>query len=102
MGLTLSGRYALKIMIYLATKRKKVRFTSSELSVTLKIPKNSLVTVIRELSNHAFLRTRPGPHGGILKAQDCEHRTLREVVETVRGMCAFGECFFSDWNLCAI
>lgn len=94
MSITLSGRYALKVMVYIALRRGRTPVTVQRLSKKLNIPKSSLVGLLHDLSSYGLIRILPGPQGGVVNECHSEQFSLRDIVRAVRGALPSGECFF--------
>lgn len=101
MHLTLHADYALRVLVYLATRPGKV-VSTLEVSEAYGISKNHLVRVVQTLAQHGFLEVRPGRSGGIALAREPGDINVGKVLRASEPDYCLVECFDREKNTCPI
>ena len=99
MKLTLKTDYSLRVLIFLQRQGGKV--TISEIAEFYGIKKNHLSVVVNKLSELGYVKTAPGPKGGIEFNPQMATRTVAEVFTAFEEMDVV-ECFNSETNTCKL
>ncbi len=101
MHLTLHADYALRVLVYLATRPGKV-ISTLEVSEAYGISKNHLVRVVQTLAQHGFLEVRPGRSGGITLSREPHAINVGKVLRATEPDYCLVECFDREKNTCPI
>lgn len=99
MGLTTHTDFALRTLMFLATKNE--RTTAAQVAQLYGISSNHLAKVVNQLSRLGYVRSIRGIGGGIELARKPEDIVLGEVVESFEGNMHLLECVSTE-NVCAI
>lgn len=99
MPLTTQTDFALRTLMFLATKRE--RTTAAQVAQLYGISTNHLSKVVNLLSRLGYVRSIRGIGGGIELARHPEDIVLGEVIEAFEGNMHLLECVSTD-NVCAI
>ena len=100
MQLTLTGEYALRAMIHLASGKDDSIFRISEISGTNNIPEKFLRKIIPQLSNAGLINSQRGIGGGIKLGKPASAITPLEIIEAVEGEMALNKCLI-DKEFCS-
>jgi len=92
MQLTLTGEYAIRAMIHLASGKDDSIFRISEISYVNNIPEKFLRKIIPQLSNAGLIRSQRGIGGGIKLGKPALEITPLEIIEAVEGEMALNKC----------
>jgi Rrf2 family protein len=92
MQLTLTGEYAIRAMIHLASGKDDSIFRISEISYVNSIPEKFLRKIIPQLSNAGLIRSQRGIGGGIKLGKPALEITPLEIIEAVEGEMALNKC----------
>jgi Rrf2 family transcriptional regulator, iron-sulfur cluster assembly transcription factor len=92
MQLTLTGEYAIRAMIHLASRKDDSIFRISEISYVNNIPEKFLRKIIPQLSNAGLIRSQRGIGGGIKLGKPALEITPLEIIEAVEGEMALNKC----------
>jgi Rrf2 family iron-sulfur cluster assembly transcriptional regulator len=84
--------YALRTVLYLATRAPDAPVPVREISSTLRVPHAFLAKTMRELVRARIVRTQPGTGGGVSLARPGTDITLKEVVLAIDGPDIFDTC----------
>lgn len=84
--------YALRTVLYLATRVAEAPIPVREISSTLGVPHAFLAKTVRDLVQAGIVRTQPGTGGGISLARPAAGITLKEVVVAIDGAELFHTC----------
>jgi Rrf2 family protein len=96
MKLSTKGRYATRIMVYLATRSEKRPARKREIADTEGIPADYVEQLLTKLRTGGLVRSRRGANGGFLLAQDPETITVADVLEVTEGPLALVHCLEDD------
>ena len=107
MQLTLTGEYAIRTMIHLASGKDDPVFRISEISSENKIPEKFLRKIIPQLCNAGLIQSQRGIGGGIKLGKSAFEITPLEIIEAVEGEMALNKClidkaFCSDDRWCTV
>ena len=92
MRLTRAAEYAIRCMVYLATRGKGVLTSRQEIADKADIPTHFLAKIAQDLARANFIQIRQGAKGGFILARNPEQITMLEVVETMIGEIYLNEC----------
>jgi len=90
--LTKKGKYGLKALIALATLPPGETAFISDIAVRNDIPKKFLDTILLELRNAGFLRSKKGPGGGYALSRPATEIRIGHVIRTLDGPLAPIRC----------
>lgn len=91
MRLTEHTDYSLRVLVYLNQLQKTVTLT--ELAVHLRISRNNLIKVSRQLAKLGYIETRRGKSGGIVLHKDTPKVSLKEIVSHTEENMNIAGCF---------
>ena len=94
MQLNLTTDYAIRIVLYLATKGGVV--SSLELSEKMAIPQNGVLKIMRQLNRAGFTRTHIGIQGGYSIARPAAKITLFSIIDTMESTTKINRCLEED------
>ncbi|MCG6912760.1 Rrf2 family transcriptional regulator [bacterium BMS3Abin03] len=100
MQLTLTGEYAIRAMIHLASGKDDSIFRISEISSTNSIPEKFLRKIIPQLSYAGLINSQRGIGGGIKLGKPASAITPLEIIEAVEGEMALNKCLI-DKEFCS-
>ncbi|MDK1493649.1 Rrf2 family transcriptional regulator [Sinorhizobium sp. 7-81] len=90
--LTKKGKYGLKAMVDLAQLQPGETAFITEIAVRNNLPKKFLDTIMLELRNAGFLRSKKGPGGGYSLARPAAEIRVGQVIRTLDGPLAPIRC----------
>ena len=99
MQLTIYTDYALRVLIFLATKEDRSQI--SEISSYYNISFNHLTKAVHHLSKLGYVKSQQGRGGGIELAMNPKDINIGKVLEACEPSMAMVECMGSD-NKCVI
>jgi Rrf2 family transcriptional regulator, iron-sulfur cluster assembly transcription factor len=107
MQLTLTGEYAIRAMIHLASGKDDSIFKISEISTANSIPEKFLRKIIPQLSFAGLVKSQKGIGGGIKLGKLASKITPLEIIEAVEGEMALNKClidkaFCSNERWCTV
>ena len=107
MQLTLTGEYAIRAMIHLASGNDGSIYQIAEISSANKIPEKFLRKIIPQLSSSGLINSQRGIGGGIKLGKPAINITPLEIIEAVEGKMALNKClidkaFCSDERWCTV
>ena len=91
MRLTRAGEYAVRCVLYLASKGVGIMCSRKQIAAEMDIPDQFLGKIAQQLARSGFLEIVRGARGGLKLIVAPENLTLLEVVEAV-----IGEIFLND------
>jgi Rrf2 family protein len=107
MQLTMTGEYAVRAMVGLASEPFGRVVQVAQLSASWDIPENFLRKIVADLARAGLLSSKRGAKGGISLAVAPEELTLLDVIEAVEGKIFLNKCLIgpefcdrTDW--CAV
>lgn len=101
MQLSLHSDFALRVLIYLGTRRDRL-VTTQEISTAYNISKNHLVRVVQTLAAQQYVEIHAGRSGGLKLAREPHEIRLGDVVRHAEPNLRLVECFDLDSNTCPI
>ncbi|MEW6195186.1 MAG: Rrf2 family transcriptional regulator [Bacteroidota bacterium] len=96
MELTLTGEYAVRVLIYIATNPEKKSFHIKELSKECAVPDQYLRKIIPQLTKSGILTSQRGNGGGVSLSKLSDKISLLEVIESVEGEIFLNKCLISS------
>lgn len=94
--------YALRVLIFTATKDDGQLANIKEISTTFSISTNHLGKIVFELNKKGYLETVRGRNGGIRLAKSPEDMNVGKIVREFEEDFTIMECFDKDRNQCVI
>lgn len=101
MRLTLHTDYALRMLLYLGLHPER-RCTIEEVAASYGISRNHLMKVALTLTQHGFVESLRGRHGGLTLAQPPAAINIGAVVRATEDNFTLVECFDRASNSCGI
>lgn len=105
--LTRNGEYAVRAVLFLASRPPGKPALITEISESQEVPKSYLSKIMQHLVRSGIVRSRRGMNGGFTLAKPAESITLKDTIEAVEGpiylnVCLIkkGECHRDD--LCPV
>ena len=107
MRLTRAGEYAVRCILYLASRGEGVVSRRKELAEAMDIPEQFLSKIAQQLARAGMIEIVQGPKGGLRLAVSPDKLSLLDVVETVIGEIFLNDCVMRPEscyrsNTCAI
>lgn len=100
MKISTKGRYALRLLIDIATHQEEGFVSLKEVSCRQNISKKYLEQIVPMLSKSGILRTNRGNHGGYMLAVRPEDCTVGQVLRATEGNLAPVACLGNKVNDC--
>jgi len=94
MQLNVTTDYAIRIVLYLATKKKVVN--SNEIAKAMGIPSTYIMKITRTLKQADILREKRGVDGGFVLNMEPEQLTLLEIVGALEKTVNINRCLEED------
>lgn len=101
MRLTLFTDFGLRTLMRLAAEPRRV-FTTAEVADELRLSRNHLTKVVRDLRAAGFLETMRGAGGGFRLALPPDEIRVGAVVRRLEGRQPLVECFRADGGCCVL
>ena len=101
MRLTRAAEYAIRCMVYLATRGRGVLTSRQEIAEQADIPTHFLAKIAQDLARADFIEIRQGAKGGFVLTRNPADITLLEVIETMIGEIYLNDCV-SRPNSCKV
>jgi Rrf2 family transcriptional regulator, nitric oxide-sensitive transcriptional repressor len=101
MRLALQTDYALRILMFLASKKGRQRATIAAVAGFFRISEAHVAKVVNQLARLGFVRSVRGAGGGIELGQDAARIRLGEVLMAFEGNMHLLECVGTE-NVCVI
>lgn len=92
MQLTRAGEYAIKSLVYLASRKEGYRALAQELATAENIPVNFVRKILETMVKAGLVKSYRGMSGGFALGRPATSITLREVLEAVEGPLALNQC----------
>ena len=83
--LTAKGKYGLKALAYLASRKPGAMVQATDIAEDNNIPKKFLDTILGELRNAGIVYSKKGPAGGYMLARPASDIRVGQVVRTLDG-----------------
>lgn len=94
MQLNLTTDYAIRIILYLATKRGVV--SSLEISEKMAIPQNAVLKIMRKLNKAGLTKNHIGVQGGYSMAKPATEITLLSIINLMERTSRINRCLEED------
>lgn len=101
MQLNLQTDYALRTLILLACQPDR-RFGIAQIADSYRISRSHLTKIVPKLQKQGWIRSVPGPGGGISLVEGTERLSIAEVVAAFEPQNQLVECFNPAANTCPI
>jgi Rrf2 family nitric oxide-sensitive transcriptional repressor len=101
MRLALQTDYALRTLMFLASRRQKSRATIADVAGFFQISEAHVAKVVNQLARLGFVRAVRGVGGGIELGKDAAHIRLGDVLLAFEGNMHLLECVGTE-NVCVI
>ena len=92
MRLTRAGEYAIRCMIYLTHKGRRVQVSKQEIAERTDIPPHFLAKIVQDLARAGLIEIKQGSKGGYRLLKNPEQISLLEVVEVMIGKISLNDC----------
>lgn len=92
MKISTKGRYALRMLIYLAEHRERGYISLKEIAEREDISKKYLEQIVPVLNNSNLLRANRGSQGGYMLSRDPSKCTVAEILRLTEGSLAPVDC----------
>jgi Rrf2 family iron-sulfur cluster assembly transcriptional regulator len=96
MQLSMTGEYAVRTMIHLASVPEGALVQICDVSKEWDIPEGFLRKIVAQLSKDGLVRSQRGAGGGIRISRPPETLTLLEVIEAVEGRVFLNKCLIAS------
>lgn len=96
MELTRKGEYAIRGIVYLATRPADQVCLLSEIAAAVDVPQTFLAKIFQQFSKIGLVRSYRGTGGGFVLGRAPEKITLLEVVEAVEGPIIPNRCVIGE------
>lgn len=96
MELTRKGEYAIRGIVYLATRPDDQVCLLSDIAAAVDVPPTFLAKIFQQFSKIGLVRSYRGTGGGFILGRPPEKITLLEVVEAVEGPIIPNRCVTGD------
>jgi len=83
--LTRDGEYAVRAVVYLATRPEGELCLISEIADVQDVPRSYLSKIMQQLVKAGLVKSRRGAKGGFALARPAGEITLREAIEAIEG-----------------
>jgi Rrf2 family protein len=100
MKISTKGRYALRMLLYLAAHQEDGYVSLKEIAEEQEISKKYLEQIVPMLNKGGILRTNRGNRGGYMLAKRADECTVGEVLRATEGSLAPVSCLDFDINDC--
>ena len=100
MRISTKGRYALRMLVYLATKPENEFVSLKEIAENQGISKKYLEQIVPMLNKSGILRTNRGNRGGYMLAKKISEVTVGDVLRATEGSLAPIACLEYPENAC--
>ncbi len=84
--------YGVQAVLYLAAQKGGIPMSADEISKVLKIPKEFISKILRDLKESRLIYSSRGKSGGFGLAKDPANMKLIDVVEAIDGLEMFNSC----------
>ncbi len=92
MELTRKGEYAIRGMVYLASKPSDKLVFLSEIAASVEVPQTFLAKIFQQFSKIGIVNSYRGTGGGFSLGRPANEITLLEIVEAVEGQITLNRC----------
>jgi Rrf2 family nitric oxide-sensitive transcriptional repressor len=102
MRLSLQTDYALRTLMFLASRKKNERGTIAEVAGFFRISEAHVARVVNQLARFGFVRSIRGVGGGIELGRDAAQIRVGEVISVFEGNLHLLECTGTEQEVCVI
>lgn len=99
MQITIAGEYAIRAMLFLATKQFGALFQTAAIAEEGDIPKPFLRKILSTLTKAGLIESIRGIKGGVRLLKPANEISLLQIIEAIDGKLFFNKCFFEP-NFC--
>ena len=92
MELTRKGEYAIKGIVYLASRGGDVVCALGDISSMVDVPKTSLAKIFQQFSKAGLVKSQRGNGGGFTLGRSPQQITLLQVIEAVERTVTMNHC----------
>ncbi len=96
MELTRKGEYAIRGIVYLASRKSDQVCLLSDIAAAVDVPQTFLAKIFQQFSKIGLVRSYRGTGGGFMLGRSPEKISLLEVVEAVEGAILPNRCVTGD------
>ncbi len=96
MQLSMTGEYAVRTMIHLASSPPGELVQICDISEQWDIPEGFLRKIVAQLSKDGLIRSQRGAGGGIQLSRPADTLTLLDVIEAVEGKLFLNKCLIAS------
>ncbi|MCB9263331.1 MAG: Rrf2 family transcriptional regulator [Flavobacteriales bacterium] len=97
--LTLSSKYAINAVVYLAiNSSESQKIDIREISKAIDTPTHYLAKVLQKLAKAEIISSTKGPNGGFFTTKENLERKVIEIFKVIDGADVFSECFLGLKN----
>ena len=100
MKVSTKGRYALRMLLYLAERRADGFISLKEIAERQSISKQYLEQIVTLLNTSSIIRTSRGKQGGYMLAKEPSQCSVGEVLRITEGSLAPVSCLDDEINQC--
>src|SRR3990170_7885885 len=90
--ITRDGEYAVRAVLFLATRLEGTLSLISEIAETQEVPRSYLSKIMQHLVKAGLVKSRRGARGGFYLAKKPEEITLRQAIEAIEGPIFLNVC----------
>ncbi len=91
-----SCKYAIRAVVYLASRHTKSNIGIKEISKELDLPSPFLAKILQQLAKNKILASVKGPNGGFTLKKKPEAITMLDIVKIIDGDDLFRKCLIHD------
>lgn len=102
MRLSLQTDYALRTLMFLASKKTDKRGTIAQVAAFFAISEAHVAKVVNQLARHGFVRSIRGVGGGIELGREAAQIRVGEVISAFEGNMHLLECVGTEQPVCVI
>src|SRR5262245_35945834 len=94
--LTLTGEYALRAAVHLATQEEGRFFLARDMAEATQIPPAYLAKILQALVKEGLLTSQRGLHGGFRFSRSIAEITLAQVIGAIENLERFEQCILGQ------
>jgi Rrf2 family protein len=98
MQLTRAGEYAIRGMLYLASKPHSTTHDIKEIAESEDVPESFLRKIFQEFAHAGIIATSRGLRGGVRLAKPSSDITLLDIIEIAEGPIFLNNCLISGYS----
>lgn len=100
MMISTKGRYALRLMVDIASRPEGMPVSLKEVATRQNISMKYLEQIVNRLCRAGLLESIRGPHGGYLLTRRLEDYTVGDILRVTEGSLAPVACLTGEFNEC--